>query len=159
MKVKIIAIFIVLAIVFGPPLFFVPQAVQAGFDFDDAVRFAFNLYANILLSVLGGGGAGTGQTFPQNFGGRVIASLPCLCSQSIAFVTIPVSGPAGVYNAHVSSLKQNYALNPGNAVLGTATQGGVCSVFVVIWCVNINTNWQVTFPPGSGVGTSLVPGV
>lgn len=104
-----------------------------------------------------------GENPVQPFGGRVIASLPCLCNARTVFVIDPVKGPTGPYVVDWLppdwALKKWYSVAPGNWVLGTAMSEGykTCLIWVVL-CWEFNADYWVPGPPlGPGMGTSLTP--
>ena len=108
--------------------------------------------SNIIGKIIGGS---VGAADP-NFGGRIIMSIPCLCSYSTAFIILPQAGSPGPYNATwppATEIKSNYALFPGNAVLGSHLPAGQCS-FWFIYCFEFDAK---EISPITGVGTSLVP--
>ncbi|MBI5816895.1 MAG: hypothetical protein HZB09_00515 [Candidatus Yonathbacteria bacterium] len=110
--------------------------------------------SQIIGKIIGGS---VGTTDP-NFGGRIIMSIPCLCSYSTAFIILPQAGSPGPYNATwppvgILENKENYALFPGNAVLGSSLPAGQCS-FYFIYCFNFDAK---EISPVTGVGTSLAP--
>ena len=95
------------------------------------------------------GGGSVGSPGPA-FGGNVIMILPCPCSAGVAFTIRPVAGSPGPYFAPYVSLKANYAIYPGNWVLGSAPLPGAC--LTVAYCYAYSAR---LIPPTPGVGTSL----
>lgn len=96
-----------------------------------------------------GGGGSVGGAGPA-FGGNVIMVIPCPCSAGVAFTIRPVAGSPGPYFAPYFSWKANYAIFPGNWVLGSAPLPGAC--LTVAFCYPYSAP---LIPPTPGVGTSL----
>ncbi len=120
-----------------------------------AEAMAAAYWANQIIGRIIGGSVGAAD---PNFGGRIIMSIPCLCSYSTAFIILPQVGSPGPYNATwppvgILENKENYALFPGNAVLGSHLPAGQCS-FWFIYCFDFDAK---EISPVTGVGTSLIP--
>ncbi len=110
-------------------------------------------WTNQIISKIVGGGVGVAAD--PNFGGNVIMAIPCLCSLSTAFVIFPKAGLPGPYNATwpTTEIKENYAIFPGNNILGSHLPAGQCR-FYFIYCFTFDAK---EINPLIGVGTSLIP--
>jgi len=96
-------------------------------------RIAFGIW-NGFLSNRTAPGIDVGLAFPQPFGGRVLAYLDCRARPPFTetFIIAPVPGPPGPYAALPFSVKKHGVFFPGNWTLGTAVEGGLCGVLVVL---------------------------
>jgi hypothetical protein len=99
-----------------------------------------------------GGGGGSGSSLTQPFGGTVVLSMYCACSAAWVFFQVPVAGVAGPYLVYPTSIKRegNGIVSIGKNVIGTSDSGGTCSIYVIYWCFDFETQQTVTFDPGMG---------
>jgi hypothetical protein len=90
------------------------------------------------------------------FKGQVLFSLPCFCNESFAIAIRPESGPSGIYQVPLSSLKKFWLPVPPQWIVGTAkNEKGMCSIWL-IWCFSFETDYIVPSSPGVGT-SSFVP--
>jgi peptidoglycan hydrolase-like protein with peptidoglycan-binding domain len=117
-------------------------------------RRFFKRSKNSATNKFRGLGGSVGSIIGPDFGGMVVAAIPCLCSGSVAFTIAPVGGSPGPYNVSYwsTAIKANYAIKPGSWVLGSSAPAGVCSIYSGVWCFPFPAR---DIPPIPGVGTSL----
>lgn len=102
-----------------------------------------------------GSGGGSPAAYP-NFGGRVVMTFTCTCPvPGISYFIYPVGGIPGPYGVTMIEyplvVKQNYAIFPGNNVLGKSygVSTGTCGIGILAWC------FQFPVARTQVVGTSL----
>jgi len=102
-----------------------------------------------------GGGGGSPAAYP-NFGGRVVMTFTCTCPvPGISYYIFPAGGIPGPYGVTMFEypfvVKQNYAIFPGNSVLGKSygVSTGTCGIGILAWC------FQFPVARTKVVGTSL----
>lgn len=132
----------------------IAEARSRGPSYYDIVKKATIAYwTTQVLGRIAGGAVGAAE---PAFGGNIIFSLPCLCSVSTAFIVLPKAGSPGPFNATwpTTEIKENYAIFPGNHVLGSHLPAGQCSIATPVGCFNFDAK---EINPLIGVGTSLTP--
>lgn len=141
---------------------FAPSQAYARHRFDWfqwAQGVANGMWQNYLSSGLGSaaGAAGNPAATPR-FGGRITMTFTCTCPiPGVSFFIYPAGGLPGPYgltlSEMVTALKMNYALYPGNNVLGSSygPSTGTCGIGVLAWC------FQFPVARVQVVGTSLTP--
>ncbi len=132
----------------------VAEARRRGPSYYDIVKAAtIAFWVNQVLGRIVGGAVGAAD---PAFGGNVIFSLPCLCSVSTAFIILPKAGLPGPFNATwpTTEIKENYAIFPGNNILGSHLPAGQCSIATPVGCFQFDAK---EINPLIGVGTSLIP--
>jgi peptidoglycan hydrolase-like protein with peptidoglycan-binding domain len=132
----------------------IAEARRRGPSYYDIVKAAtIAFWANQVLGRIVGGAVGAAD---PAFGGNVIFSLPCLCSLSTAFIILPKAGIPGPFNATwpAMEIKENYAIFPGNHVLGSHLPAGQCGIATPVGCFYFDAK---EINPLTGVGTSLTP--